>query len=218
MRIRFLGHATFLLTTAEGVRIISDPYEPGGFGGAIGYGPILDPADLVTVSHQHGDHNSVASVPGKPMVIDQPGGHTVRGVVFRGLPTYHDANRGGQRGANTVWYVEAEGLRVCHLGDLGTTEVATALKAVGPIDVLLVPVGGTYTIDHHGATELVDALAPRIAIPMHYLTPRTTLNLAPVDEFLEGKPRVRKLLGSDLEVTANTLPTPTEIVVLEPAL
>jgi L-ascorbate metabolism protein UlaG (beta-lactamase superfamily) len=215
MRIRFLGHATFLLTTAEGLRNITVPYEPGGFGGAIGFGPILDPADIVTISHQHGDHNSVASVPGKPMVIDQLGEHTVRGVVFRGLPSYHDA---AHRGANTVWCVEADGLRVCHLGDLGTTEVVAALKAVGPTDVLIVPVGGTYTIDHHGATELVDALAPRIAIPMHYLTPRTTLNLAPVDEFLEGKPRVRKLLGSDLEVTADTLPAPTEIVVLEPAL
>ncbi|MFB3881819.1 MAG: MBL fold metallo-hydrolase [Armatimonadota bacterium] len=217
MKIRFLGHATFLITAA-GKRIVTDPYEPGGFGGAIGYGPLTEPADLVTISHAHADHNYVGMVPGDPRVISQPGQEQHGGVLFRALTTHHDANRGAERGSNTVWVLEAEGLTLCHLGDLGHGLAAEDCVALGDINVLLVPVGGTFTIDAKGAAAVVNRLRPNIAIPMHYRTPKTKLNLAPVDSFLSGKAKVRQVAGSDLEVSANSLPEPTEIVVLQPAL
>jgi L-ascorbate metabolism protein UlaG (beta-lactamase superfamily) len=217
MQIRFLGHATFFITTG-GKKIVTDPYEPGGFGGAIGYGPLREPADYVTVSHAHADHNYVRMVPGNPRVIEQAGQETHDGIVFRALTTHHDSSRGAERGANTVWVIEAEGLALCHLGDLGHPLSPEDVVALGRINVLLVPVGGTYTIDAKGATAVVNRLRPSIAIPMHYHTPKTELNLASVEPFLAGKARVRKVEGSELEVSADNLPDPTEIVVLQPAL
>lgn len=218
MKIQFLGHAAFLITTANGTKIVTDPYEPGGFGGGIGYGALKEPADIVVVSHDHADHNYVKMVPGSPAVVQQPGEQSQRGVTFRSLATYHDASRGAERGRNTVRVIAADDLTLCHLGDLGqllTPEDATAL---GHIDVLMIPVGGLFTIDAEGATAVVNRLRPSIAIPMHYKTPKVGFNLAPVDGFLAGKPRVRRVAGSEIEVTKATLPEPTEIVVLQPAL
>jgi len=217
MKIKFLGHATFLITTG-GKKVVTDPYEPGGFGGAIRYGPLEQPADFVTVSHDHADHNYVKMVPGNPRVVDRAGEETHGDIRFRSLATHHDANRGAERGRNLVWVMEAEGITLCHLGDLGHTLCPEVALAIGAVNVLLVPVGGTFTIDAAGATEVVNRLRPNIAIPMHYLTPKVGFNLAPVEVFLAGKTRVRKIGGSEVEVAAGSLPEPTEIVVLQPAL
>jgi len=218
VRIRYLGHAAFFITTADGTKIVTDPYEPGGFGGAIGYGPLKEPADFVTVSHQHADHNYVKMVPGNPMVISRAGEETHDGILFRALTTHHDASRGAERGANVVRVIEADGITVCHLGDLGHTLSPEEATALGSLDVLLVPVGGTFTVDAKGATAVVNRLRPRIAIPMHYRTPKVSLNIAPVDGFLAGKPRVRRIEGSEIDLDKGSLPEPTEIVVLQPAL
>ena len=218
MKIRYLGHAAFLITTADGTKIVTDPYEPGGFGGAIGYGPLKEAADFVTVSHQHADHNYVKMVPGNPMVISRAGEETHDGILFRALTTHHDASRGAERGANVVRVIEADGITVCHLGDLGHTLSPEDATALGALDVLLVPVGGTFTVDAKGATAVINRLRPRIAIPMHYRTPKVSLNIAPVDGFLAGKPRVRRIEGSEIDLDKGSLPEPTEIVVLQPAL
>jgi L-ascorbate metabolism protein UlaG (beta-lactamase superfamily) len=217
MKIKFLGHATFLITTG-GKKIVTDPYEPGGFGGAIGYGSLKESADFVTVSHDHADHNYVKMVPGKPRVISRAGEETHDGILFRALATHHDANGGAERGRNIVWVIESEGITVCHLGDLGHTLGPEDAVALGHINVLMVPVGGTFTIDAKGATDVVKRLRPNIAIPMHYLTPKVGFNLTPVDTFLAGKSRVKKIDGSEMDVAADGLPQPTEIVVLQPAL
>jgi len=217
MKIKFLGHAAFLITAADGTRILTDPYEPGGFGGAIGYGGLEEAVDVVVISHDHGDHNYVRMAPGRPVVVRRPGDETHRGVTFRSLATHHDARRGAERGENTVRVIEADGLRLCHLGDLGHALGAEDAAALGTIDVLMVPVGGHFTINGAGATEVVDRLRPKIAIPMHYQTPKVSLPIAPVDGFLVEKARVRRVSGSEIEVTPESLPAPTEIVVLEPA-
>jgi L-ascorbate metabolism protein UlaG (beta-lactamase superfamily) len=218
MKIRFLGHAAFLITTAGGAKIVTDPYEPGGFGGAIGYGPLTEPADVVVVSHDHADHNYVDMVPGKPAIVRGTKDQSVRGVAFRAVATHHDAAGGRERGENVVWMMEADDLRLCHLGDLGHTLTADQVAALGSVDVLMVPVGGTFTVDAEGATEVVNAVKPHIAIPMHYQTPKLGFHLASVDEFLAGKARVRRVGGPEIELTRETLPEPTEIVVLESAL
>jgi len=219
MKIRFLGHAAFLITTGEGTKIVTDPYEPGGFGGGIRYGPLTEPADVVVVSHDHADHNFVKMVPGNPALVKGTEDQSVRGVSFRALATWHDAAGGRQRGQNMVWVIEADGLRICHLGDLGHALDDDQVAALGEVDVLLIPVGGTFTVDATGATEVVNQVRPRIAIPMHYKTPKLGFDLAGVEQFLSGKSRVRpRTAGSEIEVTKDTLPEPTEVVVLEPAL
>ncbi len=218
MKIRYLGHAAFLITTADGRKIVTDPYEPGGFGGAIGYGPLEEQVDFVTVSHEHADHNYVKMVRGNPKVISQAREETYDGILFRALTTHHDTSRGAERGRNIVRVIEADEISVCHLGDLGHTLSPEDATALGAIDVLLVPVGGTFTVDAKGASAVVNRLRPRIAIPMHYRTPKVSLNIAPVDAFLAEKPHVRRVEGSEIEVEKATLPQPTEIVVLRPAL
>lgn len=218
MTIRFLGHASFLVTASSGVKIVFDPYEPGGFGGAIGYGELQEPADIVVISHNHADHNFTAGVPGNPQVIKGPGVHSAATTLFRGISAKHDPSDGSERGDNTVFCAEIDGVRVCHLGDLGHQLTPSQGAEIGPVDVLLCPVGGTFTIDAQGATQVVRALNPKITIPMHFRTPKVALPLASVDDFLQGKPNVRRAGGSEIEVTAQTLPAEPEVVVLEPAL
>ncbi len=117
MTIKFLGHATFLITSEDGVRIITDPYESGGYGGALRYGPITDEADIVTVSHDHADHNYVAGVPGNPVVVTES--TEVGGISFQVIDSYHDDAQGAERGPNRIFCFQVDGIRVCHLGDLG---------------------------------------------------------------------------------------------------
>ncbi len=217
MNIRFLGHASFLITT-EGVKIVTDPYEPGGFGGAIGYGRLKEDADFVTISHEHSDHNYVGMIPGQPRVVRKVGEEKHGGIKFRALATYHDPNRGAERGQNIVWVIESEGITLCHLGDLGHTLGPEEALALGHVNVLLVPVGGKYTIDAKAATSVVSRLRPNIAIPMHYFTPKCGFPLATVDGFLAGKPNVQQVEGSEIDLTPDSLPAPTQVVVLQPAL
>lgn len=218
VKIAFLGHSSFLITTAAGKKIVTDPYEPGGFGGQIGYGPLKEPADYVTISHDHADHNYVKMVPGKPVVVSRAGDQREGDILFRALTSYHDRSRGAERGQNVIRVIEADDLTVCHLGDLGHPLSPEDATALGSIDVLMVPVGGTFTIDAKGATAVINRLRPHIAIPMHYKTEKVGFDLAPVTAFIADKQRVRRVGGSEIEVTKDSLPDPTEIVVLEPAL
>lgn len=218
MKIRFLGHAAFFITTAGGTRIVIDPYQPGGLRGAIKHGPLQEPADIVVISHDHADHNYVKMVPGSPTVVKAPGDQTYGGVAFRAVTTYHDRSRGAERGENVIRVIETDGLAVCHLGDLGCPLAPEDVTAIGSVNILMVPVGGTFTIDAKVATQVVNRLHPNIAIPMHYRTPKVDFEIAPVDDFLAGKERVRQVGGSEIEITKETLPEPTEIVALEPAL
>ncbi|HIE11949.1 MAG TPA: MBL fold metallo-hydrolase [Desulfotomaculum sp.] len=208
MQIKWLGHACFLLATGDGVKVLTDPYDE-----SIGYPlPPVSP-DVVTVSHQHFDHNAVGACKGEPAVVEGSGTHQVKGLTIRGVATFHDKKQGAQRGPNTVFVIEAEGLRICHLGDLGHPLDAAKLREIGPVDVLLTPVGGTYTIDAEEAASLVKEMKPRIAVPMHYKTAQLKINIAPVDGFLRQFTGVKR--QSLLEVMPDKLPPATDIVVLE---
>jgi L-ascorbate metabolism protein UlaG (beta-lactamase superfamily) len=170
MEIKWYGHSSFLLTTDKGIKIITDPYEPGAFGGGIMYGPITDKADICLVSHDHADHNYFAGLRGSPQVIKTSGRHEVKGVVIEGIPTFHDASRGSERGNNIIFIVVADGIRVCHLGDLGHRLSDKEVKAIGQVDCLLIPVGGFYTIGPEEATAVADQLQPKLIIPMLWKT------------------------------------------------
>ncbi|MBM4462099.1 MAG: MBL fold metallo-hydrolase [Chloroflexi bacterium] len=215
MKIKWLGHASFLITSKEGLKVITDPYSVGG---GIEYGRIAEAADIVMVSHDHGDHNNSAAVKGNPEVVNALGHKKVKGIDFRGIASYHDEAKGGQRGTNIIFCFSLDGIKVCHLGDLGHQLGAAQIAEIGAVDVLLVPVGGFFTIDARGAATVCDSLNPKVIIPMHYKTAKCAYPIAGVDAFLKGRKNVRKSEASETELEKDQLPPLMETVVLRHAL
>ena len=215
MKIKWLGHASFLITSADGVKIITDPYATGM---GIDYGEIQESADVVVISHGHPDHNNVAAVKGNPETVSNPGTKTVKGIEFNGIPTFHDEDGGRQRGPNTVFTFTVDGVKTCFLGDLGHQLTGEEAGLIGDVDLLLVPVGGFYTVDADGATRVCDTLKPKVILPMHCKTDKCQYPIAPVDEFLKGKEGVRRENTSEVEFAKEKLPSTTEIVVIQHAL
>jgi L-ascorbate metabolism protein UlaG (beta-lactamase superfamily) len=213
MKIKWLGHASFVITSDTGTKIITDPYETGG---DLSYGQIKESADIVTVSHDHTDHNNVSAIGGNPKVVR--GAASIKGIEFEGIPAYHDDAGGRRRGKNTILCFELDGMRLCHLGDLGHQLSDSQVAELGTVDILLIPVGGFYTIDAKVATQLCDRLKPKVIIPMHYKTAKCAYPITGVEEFLKGKKGVSKLNTSQVEFRQGELPTTTQIVVLNPAL
>ena len=215
MKVKWLGHASFMITSDTGTKIITDPYTPGGFG--LDYGEIKESADIVTVSHEHGDHNNVAAVGGNPEIAKETA--EIKGIKFNGITTYHDEAGGSQRGNNVIFCFEVDGVKICHLGDLGHQLSEQQVAEIGKVDILLVPVGGNFTIDAKVATEVCDKLAPKVIIPMHYQNERcSSFPVAGVDEFLQGKTGVSRPDTSEAEFKQGELPAATQIMVLKPAL
>ena len=220
-KLAWLGQSCFVLETVAGTRVVMDPIPKG-----LGYDlPAGLKADVVTVSHEHQDHNNVALLVNKPRLLrgltpDKKGWtrieQKVKDVTIRSVGVYHDENLGADRGLNTVFIFEVGGVRIAHLGDLGHQLTDEQLSAIGAVDIVLVPVGGVFTIDGRQATRVVDQLRPRlVVIPMHYRTDVLTIKqLNGVDDFLEGKPNVRREAGNTLAVSAVKARPAAEIVVL----
>ena len=213
MKIKWLGHACFVITSDTGIKIITDPYVTGG---GLSYGEIEESADIVTVSHEHGDHNNVSAVQGNPRVVR--GTAELKGIRFKGIPTYHDDVGGKSRGGNTILSFEVDRIRVCHLGDLGHQLSAQQVAELGSVDILLIPVGGFFTIDAKVASQVCNQLAPKLVIPMHYKTNKCEFPIASVDEFIRGKKDVSRLDASEVEFKQGELPASTQIIVLKSAL
>jgi L-ascorbate metabolism protein UlaG (beta-lactamase superfamily) len=215
MQIVWLGHAAFLIISADGRRILTDPYESGSYDGALTYKPITEQADIVTASHDHADHFSPRAVHGNPQIINTPGVHQAAGLTIKGIASFHDPSAGAQRGTNIIFIFNVDGITIGHFGDLGHRLSDDDISAIGTIDVALMPVGGYYTIDAAEATELIARMAPRIVIPMHFRTECCQFPIAPVDVFLTGKRNVERLRTSQLSVVPSDLPAETRIKVLE---
>ena len=210
VEIRWLGHACFLITAGDGTRILTDPFDD-----TVGYDLPTVPADIVTVSHAHFDHNNVAAVQGCPEVVNAPGDKSFGGVRVRGVQTCHDTKGGALRGRNTVFVIETDDITICHAGDLGHVPSDETARNIGRVDVLLIPVGGTYTLDAKGAQEAVRKLDPRIVIPMHYRTPDLKLTeLDTAERFLAGLSRVERTPGPSYTVQASSLPRELTAVVM----
>ncbi len=213
MKIKWLGHASFLISSDSGVRIITDPYEPND---KLRYGEINESADIVTVSHDHFDHSNVAAVKGNPQVVKDNA--EVKGIEFKGISTFHDNAGGKDRGRNTIFCFEVDGVKVCHLGDLGHGLTADQAAAIGAVDVLLLPVGGLYTIDATVASRVAEQLKPGVVIPMHFKNNQCDFPITGVEEFLRGKKDVSQPDASEVEFKAEELPSTTQVIVLKPAL
>lgn len=179
MKLRYLGHSCFLLTESTGTSIVTDPY------GDVGFDMPSVTADVVTVSHDHYDHNNVKAVKGNPVVINKEGNYEIGGVGITAIRSYHDDANGQKRGGNLIFKFRMDGLEICHLGDIGEECSSSLLELLLPVHVLLIPVGGKYTIDGEQAKEYVDRIMPSVVIPMHYKTKGLSLDIDKVDEFTD---------------------------------
>ena len=179
MKIRYLGHSCFQLTESTGTSIVTDPY------GDVGFDLPRVNADVVTVSHSHYDHNNVDAVGGKPIVLNKEGNYEIGGVHITAIKCFHDDENGAKRGENLIFKFRMDGIEVCHLGDMGEECSSSLLEALLPVHVLLIPVGGNYTIDAEQAKEYVDRIMPSVVVPMHYKTKGLEIDIEKVDEFTD---------------------------------
>lgn len=222
MEIAYFGHACFRLKGKEGV-VVTDPY-----GMMVGWKLPAMKADVVTISHQHEDHNNILGVKSmgeqsSPFLIDQAGEYEVGGITVFGYPTFHDGQQGAERGKNIMYSIFLDGVHVLHLGDLGHELTQSMIEEIGDVDVLLCPVGGKFTIDPQAAVEVIHSLEPDIVIPMHYKTPvhspENFGEMATLEEFLQkyGKTAAaqEKLVVSG---KSSDEEAETQLVVLEPKM
>ncbi len=219
MEIKYLGHSSFLIKTKT-AKIVTDPFNPQMVGLKF---PKVE-ADIITVSHQHQDHNNVKAVlptqsATQPLVLDMSGEFEKQGVRIYGYLSYHDEKKGAERGENILYKIEAEGLLILHCGDLGVVPDDDFLDLVGDVDILLVPTGGFYTIDSEKAYQLLKKLEPYLVIPMHYnhrrLNQAVFNKLASVDNFIKKFGLDKPEMLAKLVIKKEDLTEETKLVVLE---
>lgn len=191
MKIYWIGHSSFLIEDSLGRRILTDP-----FNSSIGVEPFEGQVDIVTISHDHLDHNNRSFLLGKEVVISAPGFYDASFAKINGFKSYHDNCRGIKRGENTIFLIELEDYRLCHLGDLGHLLDDELLLKLQNIDVLFIPVGGHFTLDGKSAGELCHRINSKIIIPMHYKTPKISIPLDGPEVFILSMKNATKIEGS----------------------
>jgi L-ascorbate metabolism protein UlaG (beta-lactamase superfamily) len=221
--LTWLGQSTFVMDTSTGLKALLDPTNPGTFKPA----PV-DGLDLVTITHEHPDHNYVKLATGHPEIlrglaagevakIDK----TVKGVRIRTVASFHDAQKGAQRGKNAIFVYEMPGIRLAHLGDLGHPLDANEVSAIGPVDVVLLPVGGGFTVDAKTALEVAGQLKAKVIVPMHFgisgAAARGGFRLGTVDDFLKVLDPATQVVqaGHTLTLTAGKLPVERTVMVMK---
>jgi len=218
MTITYLGHSAFRLKGKRGT-VITDPFDA-----YVGFELPSTSADIVTVSHDHRDHAAVTKVSGtsrreRPFLVTEPGEYEVGGISVFGVPSFHDASQGSERGKNTIYTMYFDDMRICHLGDLGHPLTQEHIEQIGPVDILLCPVGGVYTIDPETAAKVVRSLDPSVVIPMHFKTDqhdeKVFGEMQPVESFLKAM-SVEVTPEAKLEYEKLTLPEELEVHILMP--
>ncbi len=216
-KIIWAGQSCFQISVSNSrdheANIVIDPFDE-----EIGLKIPNFSADILLVTHNHYDHNNIKAVKGAPFLIEGPGEYEVKGVFVQGIPAFHDDKEGKEWGVNTIYTIEAEGLRFCHLGDLGQKQLTDEqVDKIGAVDVLMIPVGGEYTISSTEAQRIISQIEPKIVIPMHYALPKLKIKLDDISKFLKtmGKPSIAPV--EKLTVKSSALPKDgMEIVVLQP--
>jgi L-ascorbate metabolism protein UlaG (beta-lactamase superfamily) len=209
MKITWFGQACFLIETDD-IAVVTDPFDP-----KIGLTLPKDlKADIVTVSHQHMDHNYVSAVGGDPSVISTGGSTTITNVTFTGINTFHDDVGGSKRGPNIIFKFTLDGITIAHLGDLGHMLTDMQALELRGVDIIMIPVGGGPTINVEIAAKIIDKIQPKIVIPMHYGVKGLGFPLDPVELFTEKMALPVKKVDV-LEVEENLLPPKPEVVILD---
>ncbi|GFZ33019.1 MBL fold metallo-hydrolase [Clostridium zeae] len=212
MKIKWFGHSCFMITSEKGTKILMDPYV-----NMLGYKlPELE-ADIVTTSHDHRDHNNIDAVKGNFAHINGLGVFSECGIDIKGVDTFHDKFSGTKKGRNTIYNFKVDDINVCHCGDLGHILDTKQVEEIGNVDVLLIPVGGGYTIDSIGAVEVVKQLKPTVIIPMHYRTKALGpmgLAFAKVDKFIDDS-GLKSQNYAELELNNENIENYMGIAVLE---
>jgi L-ascorbate metabolism protein UlaG (beta-lactamase superfamily) len=210
MVITWYGNSCFKITSGE-LTIVIDPFDKEA-----GLRPPHFACDIVCVTHNHYDHNNVGALSGEPFVVNGPGEYEIKGVSIRGIESFHDEKEGSERGLNTIYIIEIEDIVLCHMGDFGQKELSEEqIKAINEVDILFIPVGGKYTIGGTRASNIVNQIEPRIAIPMHYKIPGLKADIEPVDRFLKEMGEGKLQAVEKLTIKKKTLPEQTEIVVMK---
>lgn len=210
MDIYWHGQAFFRLK-GKTATVAIDPFDPEFTGLKL---PKDTQADVVLKTHEHKDHSNFAAIAGDPIQISGPGDYEVKGVAIVGVGVYHDSVSGQERGKNTIYNVEIDRLNIVHLGDLGHKLSDQQIQEIGSVDILLIPVGGKFTIDGKLAAEVAADLEPRVIIPMHYLLPGLKFELGTADAFLKEMGKEEGEVLSKLTITKDKLPDEPQVVVL----
>ncbi|MEG2354124.1 MAG: MBL fold metallo-hydrolase [Clostridium sp.] len=179
MNIKWLGHSSFLITTNKGKKILTDPFDD-----TLGYTTYCGNADIITISHNHYDHNYLHEVKGTPILIDSISNHIIGDIRITGIPSYHDDVQGLKRGPNIIFIIEVDGYKLAHLGDLGHILNLDDISKLNNLDVLFIPIGGNYTLDPKEAIKLCKTLNSKIIIPMHYKTAAINLPIKGLEDFI----------------------------------
>jgi len=210
MDIIWLGQASFKIK-GKTATVVTDPYDP-----SIGLKlPKNLDAQVVLISHNHRDHNNSGAILGEPLVISGPGEYEKLGVTVLGIPTFHDNTSGSERGPNTIYYFQIDGINFVHLGDLGHVLTEEQLEFIDDVDILMVPVGSVYTIDGKRAAQVVSQLEPKVVIPMHYKIPELSINLEGPESFLKEMGAENATPQPKLSITKDKLPEETTVVLLD---
>ncbi|HUV51769.1 MAG TPA: MBL fold metallo-hydrolase [Dehalococcoidia bacterium] len=209
MEITWLGHSCFRIKGKEAT-IVTDPYDK-----TLGY-PMRKPtANIVTISHNHPQHCFLEGVAGNPRVVSRPGEYDISNISIYGIPTFHDNEKGQNRGKNTVFFMEIDGVKVCHLGDLGHVPTSEQIEQISDVEILMVPIGGGSTLDAAAAAEAIGLLEPKLVLPMHYKTDVVKMELEPLEKFIKVMGLTEVIPQPKLNITKTTLPMETRVLVLD---
>lgn len=211
MKIQYLGHSCFYLESKTGVSLLTDPYTKVGYELPSGI-----QADIVLTSHEHFDHNNVQAV-STECTINKSGEKDCFGIKIKGIDSFHDPLMGRLRGNNVIFKFDIDGIIFCHLGDLGEPCSTELLEKIGKVDVLLIPIGGTYTIDAAQAYEYAQKIAPKVVIPMHYKPLDGALDISSADEFLSfyNEKQIRHIRKGEHALSLDKLTEETLILYME---
>lgn len=212
VKVKWHGHSCFELE-GQHLTIVTDPFK------GIGIPEPRATAGIVLCSHGHQDHNNAKPVLGKDGQVLEgfTGSRQLKGITIKGVPTFHDEEAGSKRGKNSIYVFSLDGIRFCHLGDLGPVLSPLTIEQIGEVDVLFVPVGGHFTIGPETATRVCEQLKPKIIIPMHYRMPGLAAMFDPlktVDVFLEGKKNIKRMNGPSIDIEESKLPKEATILVM----
>ena len=211
MTIQYIGHSFFKIISKETV-VATDPFPE-----EVGLNPPKFKADILTVSHSHWDHNNIKTILGDPFLIENPGEYEVKDIFIRGIRSFHDQSQGKERGLNTIFLFKIESIKIAHFGDFGQKDLSSEqLEALEGVDIVMLPVGGVYTINAKEAHQIILKLEPKIVIPMHYKVKGSKIDkIEPVDEFLKEMGVENIEPKEKLSLKEKDLPEETEIIYLK---